>query len=515
MRFRWLAMVSWAWIVFALGCASAPSSSDASVPTLVESSIDDASTIEDSSIEDSTLDASAPSTCEPLVDSATPWSSHEHLIGAGGGPIPPPGEAGTVPISTGPNSLPVWGPVPPPAVVPASSITPGDAGQVLVTGVDGGLVIWSPDLTVIPGGSLTWSGVTNADAGTGAVLTLQNTATPNAFTINQEGDVAMGEVLTPDPTHHLSFEIMRSQNTDAAQTIRNRNSGTSARTVWHGFSGPADDTDSSISIAGPLAGGYVNWRAGGTTGGGLNFIQASNDFMSFYTNNLMREMISSSGYVYVGPTLANGYTTGALVTMGVWPASSHYGALWFGYDAAQTSPSTGTAAIAYDGSAGNGGSGTLILGDGATSVSVAASYLRPSSDLTTILGISTTRFSTAFIQTGITAGAESSDTAAQNFTILSEAPYASASVHTAPGSILLDTPAPVGSGMDGAVYIGRNGSSQIQIGSYNSVSGGANTYGAIWFSNFGAGAAAPSAGNFAFLGQNGATYLNTDRKSVV
>lgn len=141
---------------------------------------------------------------------------------------------------------------------------------------------------------------------TGAAFDVSNANIYNAFNVNSQGDIGVGTSLTPDATHHLSFEIMRNTNTDAAQTVRNRNAGSSARAVWHGFAGPSDDVDASISIAAPAAGGYANWRAGGTTGG-FNLIQSSNDVMTFYTNNAERARFSAGGLFGVGtaaPTYA-------------------------------------------------------------------------------------------------------------------------------------------------------------------------------------------------------------------
>lgn len=150
--------------------------------------------------------------------------------------------------------------------------------------VDGGLSFDNP----------TFVGTETINSGAATALVVNTTATANALTVNAQGDVGVGVLLTPDPTHHLSFEIQRSTNLDAAQTIRNRNDGALARAVWHGFAGTTDQVDGSISVASPVAGGYVNWRTGGTTGG-FNLIQSANDVMTFHTNNLPAFRLTADG----------------------------------------------------------------------------------------------------------------------------------------------------------------------------------------------------------------------------
>lgn len=173
--------------------------------------------------------------------------------------------------------------------------------------VDGGLSFADP----------TFVGTETVNSGAATALVVNTTATSNALTINAQGDIGVGALLTPDPTHHLSFEILRSTDTDAAQTIRNRNDGNLARAVWHGFAGTTDQVDASISVASPAAGGYVNWRAGGTTGG-FNLIQSSNDLLAFFTNDLERMRISASGGVGVGaigdPGNKNLWVAGSIFT---------------------------------------------------------------------------------------------------------------------------------------------------------------------------------------------------------
>lgn len=265
--------------------------------------------------------------------------------------------------------------------LPAGAVTATGHGGVWVkvTAGAGTGGAWA-QLVSSPSGAVAWTGAT------GDTFILNNHLTPYALTINDQGDIGIGELLPSDPTHHLSFEIMRSQNTDAASTIRNRNDGASARAVWHGFCGSGDQVDASISIASVAGGGYVNWRAGGTTGG-FNLLQSSNDFMAFYTNNISRMRLTAAGALNWGPNL---------ISFGNWLGAANYGGIWFGVDAAaQASNNPG---IAYDGSAANGGSGTMVVGDGATSVAIASTYCRASSDLGSGLGLSTVRWNELDVQ---------------------------------------------------------------------------------------------------------------------
>jgi hypothetical protein len=128
----------------------------------------------------------------------------------------------------------------------------------------------------------------------GEALRVSTPATPNALHINSQGDIGIGLELEPDPMHHRSFELMRSTNTDAAMIIRNRHDGSATRTVWHGFAGPGDENDFSISIAAPNAGSYVNLRTQGTTAG-LNIIVAGNDSITFKTNDTERMRVQADG----------------------------------------------------------------------------------------------------------------------------------------------------------------------------------------------------------------------------
>lgn len=91
-----------------------------------------------------------------------------------------------------------------------------------------------------------------------------------------------------------------------------------------------------------------------------------------------------------------------------------------------------------------------------------------------------------------------SDVSTSNLTIQAQSPFASATVHTIAGDVIVNTPASVSSGVkNGGFAVAYNGTNQVKIGAYNN-----GAYSAIWL---GAGAVSPSLTNFTLL-DNGTGY---------
>ena len=98
--------------------------------------------------------------------------------------------------------------------------------------------------------------------------------------------------------------------------------------------------------------------------------------------------------------------------------------------------------------------------------------------------------------------APASDIATPNLTIQSEAPYSGASSHVTPGSIVLNTPAPISGTNTGYVNFQSGGTNLMQVGGYQ----GGTAYVQLWPGNV-----TPSTTNYFLLVQNDDTntWLNS------
>lgn len=133
----------------------------------------------------------------------------------------------------------------------------------------------------------------------------------------------------------------------------------------------------------------------------------------------------------------------------------------------------------WSGSGGGGGGGTLS-GD--------VNGLSTANLVGSISGASPISISAAKFQWGpavltgpvLTQSAQTSDVATQPFTIQPQAPFSGASVNTAPASLILNEPPPVGSGVRGMVDIDDNASLQWAFGNGAAVSGGSSSASYMW-----------------------------------
>lgn len=151
----------------------------------------------------------------------------------------------------------------------------------------------------------------------------------------------------------------------------------------------------------------------------------------------------------------------------------------------------------------------LVTTDGSTFVGLNAptssSTLYTELGDTIVFGLSSAngmQYNALFASPGMNQAAQISDAAPNNMVIQSQGPYPAASTHTSPGNIVLNTPAAVGSGIAGNVFIQTGGTSYGAFGLYNNT---ANT-GALWL---GSSAVSPTNANFTIYNNGGgATVVN-------
>jgi hypothetical protein len=361
--------------------------------------------------------------------------------------------------------------------------------------------------TALPTGNLSWAaaGSNTGSLVAGGAFTLTAGAASTWKTSSGALTVDSAAALNLGTTNATSVVHGNATNTTSvSQTVKTGGTMTgvvNATTVYSFGAAAGDFLAFGVS---PASAGFIRIPTGAQTiienGAGTQLFYTDSG-PAVYVNSASEIFLCVGGTAYLTQTSASTslavssvvFSVTAATTISFAGAGSGTGSSLTlqSQNAVASGSSNGGALNLVSGGAngGSGGQGNIVLGLGGTTNAISISGLAAS------IGA----FSwSAQLLPALQQTAPTSDVATNSFVITSQAPYVSASTHTNPGSIVLNTPAPVSSGSVGLLLVQSGGTTYAALGQDGNGSG----YGALWL-----GQSSPSTTNYSLANNGTSLYI--------